>query len=106
MGTKWVHALDDLIQDPENSIETDPPELEGVFVAAMTSSLAKDLANNLGRPWTSEQASKMQADVAALVAAAQGLGLATFRVVVIRSNGHQVTRELVVERINKTRSLQ
>ena len=98
--------MEDLFENPEDSIDVEPADLGPEFVATLTSSLAKALASQHERPWTNEQESEMQENVSALVAAASRLGLKTIRLIVTRPTGEKVTRDLDVERIGKTRSLQ
>lgn len=96
----------DLFQNPDDSMEIDPADLGPTFTAALTSTLAKALASESGKPWTDKQESDMQEKISALVAAANGRGLKIFRVIVTRPNGQKVSREMDIDRINKTRSLQ
>ena len=98
--------MDDLLQNPNDKIETDPAELGPLFVAVMTTNLAKQLAGDYKKPWTEQQETKLHEQVAALVAACNDRGLKTFRVVVTRPNGNTAVREMDVSRIAKTRSLQ
>jgi hypothetical protein len=98
--------MDDLFQNPNDSMEVDPADLGPAFTAVLTSTFAKKLASQYEKPWTDKQEADMQEKISALVAAANGRGLKTIRVIVIRPNGQKVSRELVVERISKTRSLQ
>ena len=98
--------MDDLFQNPDDSMETDPPELGPELVAAMTSTLAKTLAGQYEKPWTNQQESDLQEKISALVAAANARGLKTIRLIVTRSNGEKASQELDVARISKTRSLQ
>ena len=98
--------MDDLFQSPDDKVEIEPAELELEFVGALTSSLAKDLAGQYEKPWTDTQESELQESIAALVAAANKLGLKTIRLTVTRPTGQKATRELDIERISRTRSLQ
>lgn len=98
--------MDDLFENPNDSMETDPPELGPEFVAAVTSTLAKTLASQYEKPWTHQQESELQERISALVAAASERGLKTIRIIVTRPNGEKVSRELDIGRISKTRSLQ
>jgi hypothetical protein len=98
--------MDDLFQNPHDKIETDPANLGPAFIAVMTSSLAKQLASEHQKPWTSKQETDFQEKVSSFLASCNGRGLMTFRVIVTRPSGQKVTRELDVNRISKTRSLQ
>ena len=98
--------MDDLFQNPEDSIEVEPADLNSEFIAVLTSNLAKTLAGQHKKAWTSEQESDLQEKVSTLVAAANKQNLKTIRIIVTRKNGATETRELDVARINKTRSLQ
>jgi hypothetical protein len=98
--------MDELFQNPDDSIEVEPPELGPEFVAALTSSLAKKLADQYEKPWTDKQESALQERISALVAAADARALKTVRVIVTRPSGHKVAQEMAIERISKTRSLQ
>lgn len=98
--------MDDLIQNPDDSIEVEPADLGPEFIAVVTSSLAKALASQYEKPWADEQESKMQEEISALVAAANMRKLKTIRVIVTRPTGQKTSRELDIERISKTRSLQ
>jgi len=98
--------MDDLFQNPNDSMEVDPADLGPAFVAVLTSTLAKSLASEFEKPWTDEQESDMQEKISALLAAANGRGLKTIRVIVTRPNGQKVSRVLDIDRISNTRSLQ
>ena len=98
--------MDDLIQSPEDVIDVEPADLESVFIAVLTSSLAKTLAGQHKKPWTSEQESELQEKISSLLAAANKRNLKTIRIIVTRPNGKKDSRELDIVRINKTRSLQ
>jgi len=98
--------MDDLFQNPNDSMEVDPADLGPAFIAALTSTLAKTLASEYKKPWTDKQESDMQEKISALIAAANGRGLKAIRVIVTRPSGQKVSRELDIDRISKTRSLQ
>ncbi|MBB6247359.1 hypothetical protein [Rhodanobacter sp. A1T4] len=98
--------MDDLFQNPEDSIEVEPADLGSEFIAALTSSLAKKFARQEKKPWGSEQESELQEKISTLVAAANKHNLKSIRIIVTRPDGKKDSRELDVERINKTRSLQ
>ncbi len=98
--------MDDLFQNPNDSMEVDPADLGPAFTAVLTSTLAKAFANEFEKPWTDKQESDMQEKISVLVAAANGRGLKTIRVIVTRPNGQKVSRDMDIDRINKTRSLQ
>jgi hypothetical protein len=84
----------------------EPADLGPGLTAVLTITLAKQLASQYEKPWTDNQESEMQEKISQLVAAAKGRGLKTIRVIVTRPNGQKVSRELDVDRIGKTRSLQ
>jgi hypothetical protein len=92
--------------DLEDSIETDPPELGPSFVAAITASLGKQLAAKYDKPWTDQRETQLQESIAALVAAARERGLLQLKVVVTKASGRKVVRNLDVDKISRTRSLQ
>jgi hypothetical protein len=96
----------DILQNPNDKIETDPADLGALFVAVMTSNLAKQLANQYKKPWTSQLETELQERVSALVAAAQAKDLKTFGVIVTRPNGDRVVVSMDVAKIAKTRTLQ
>jgi hypothetical protein len=96
----------DALQHPNDRIETDPPDLGPLFVAAMTSSLAKELADQYKNPWTTRLETELQEHIFALVAAAQAKGLKAFSVIVTRPNGDRVAVFMDVAKIAKTRTLQ
>jgi hypothetical protein len=98
--------MDDLFQNPNDSMEVEPAELGPAFTDVLTSTLAKTLASEYEKPWTDMQESEMQEKISALVAAANERGLKAIRVIVTRPNGQKVSRELDIDRISKTRSLQ
>jgi hypothetical protein len=98
--------MNDLIQNPNDTIEVEPADLGSELIAVVTSSLAKSLASQYEKPWTDNQESKMQEEISALVAAGNIRNLKTIRVIVTRATGQKDSRELDIERINKTRSLQ
>ncbi|WP_126454826.1 hypothetical protein [Sulfuriflexus mobilis] len=98
--------MEDLFQNPEDSMEVDPADLGPAFTEVLTSTLAKKLASQYEKPWTDKQESDMQEKISALVAAASGRGLKTIRVIVTQPNGQKNSQELDIDRISKTRSLQ
>jgi hypothetical protein len=98
--------MDDLFQNPNDSMEVEPADLGPAFAAVLTNTLAKTLASSYEKPWTEMQESEMQEKISELVAAANERGLKSLRVIVTRPNGQKVSRELDIERINKSRSLQ
>jgi hypothetical protein len=98
--------MDDLLQNPEDKVEVEPASLGPEFVGALTSSLAKILAGQHQKPWTDAQETELQEKIAALVAAASRLGLKTINLVVTRPTGQKTVRELDIDRISRTRSLQ
>jgi hypothetical protein len=98
--------MDDLFQNPSDKIEVDPPDLGPALEAVLTVTLAKQLCAAHEKHWSNKQESEMQERISALVAAANGRGLKTIRLIVTRPSGEKVSRELVVDRISKTRSLQ
>ncbi|HXM84088.1 MAG TPA: hypothetical protein VN929_19510 [Burkholderiales bacterium] len=98
--------MDDLFENPDDTLEVEPADLGAVLEDVLTITLAKQLAGQYEKPWTDKQESEMQEKISALVAAAQERGLKTIRVIVTRPSGQKVSRELDVGRIGKTRSLQ
>jgi hypothetical protein len=98
--------MEDLFQDTNDPIEVEPADLGAELVAVLTSSLAKKLASQYEKAWTEKQESDMQKDISTLVAAANARGLKTIRVIVTRPNGERVWRDLDIDRISKSRSLQ
>ena len=98
--------MDILFENPDDKIETDPAAFGPALTAVLTSVLAKNLASEHEKPWTDKQESAMQEKISALVGAANKRGLKTIRVIVTRPNGQKVSRELDIDRISKTRSLQ
>lgn len=96
----------DILENPNDKIETDPPDLGPLFVAVMTSSLAKQLAAQYSKPWTTQLETELQEQISALVAAAQAKDLKTFDLIVTRPNGERVMVPMDVAKIAKTRSLQ
>ena len=98
--------MDDLLQNPDDKITTEPAELTPLFVAFMTTALAKQLASENGKPWTAQQETKLHDEIAALGAACNDRALRTFKVMVTRPNGNTVVREMDVSLIAQTRSLQ
>ena len=106
LSTERYQTMEDLFQNPDDSMEADPADLGPALTAVLTSTLAKRLASEHQKPWTDKQESAMQENISALVAAANVRGLKTIKVIVTRPNGQKASRELLVERISKTRSLQ
>lgn len=98
--------MDDLFQNPDDSMEVEPADLGPTLVAVVTSSIAKKLAEQLEAPWREEEESEMQEKISELVAAANDRGLKIIRVIVTRASGKKVSRYLDIDRINETRSLQ
>jgi hypothetical protein len=74
-------SIDDLLTNPDDRIETEPPELR--------------------LPWSAAQETKLQEAIAELAAAANARGLSTFNIVVVRRTGQRVVRSLDVARITK-----
>lgn len=97
---------DDLFLNGNDKIEVEPADLGPSLTAVLTSTLAKRIAAQYEKPWTNELESKMQEEISALVAAANARGLKTIRMIVTRPNGQKTSRDLLVERIAKERSLQ
>lgn len=98
--------MDDLIQSPQDVIKVEPVELEPVLITVLTRSLAKTFARQCNMPWTGEQESKLQEKISELVAEAEKRHLKIIRLIVTRSDGKANSRELDIERITKTRSVQ
>lgn len=98
--------MEDFFQNPSDKIAVEPKELEAAYIRAMTLWLAKRIAADKGVQWKAEKESELQEKIAEVVATANGLGLATIRIIAIRTNGQKDSRELDVARISKTRSLQ
>jgi predicted dinucleotide-utilizing enzyme len=96
----------DILQNLNDKIETDPADLEPLFVAVMTSNLAKQLAAQYKKPWTLQLETELQERISALVAAARAKGIRSFGVIVTRPNGDRVVVPMDVAKIAKTRSLQ
>lgn len=80
----------DILQNPNDKIETDPADLGPLFVTVMTSNLAKQLADQYQKPWTTQLETELQERISALIAAAQAKGLKTFAVIVTRPTGERV----------------
>ena len=87
-------------------IETEPPELQGLFIAVMTSSLSKELAANQGLPWTQAHETAHLEKIAAFVGAARQRGLAVIKVIAVKPDGRRVARNISVDLISKDRVLQ
>lgn len=98
--------MEDLLQNPDDNIEIEPADLGPEFMAVLTSTLAKQLANELEKPWTEDNESEMQEKISAFIATARERDLKTIRVVVTQANGDKRKQELDIDRISKTRSLQ
>jgi len=98
--------MDDFFQNGNDKMETNPADLGRVLADVLTLSLAKQLAERYEKPWTEKLESEMQEKISSLVGAAKERGLRTIRVIVTRPGGQKVSRELDVEKISKTRSLQ
>lgn len=96
---------DDLIQNPNDKIETDPKDLQLAFDGVMRSLLAKRLADKRKEPWRHQLETELQERVASLVATCRAKGLKTFKVAVTRPNGEKVVRRMDVAKIARTRSL-
>jgi hypothetical protein len=98
--------MGDLFQNPDDTMEVDPADLGPILEDVLTITLAKQFAVLKEKPWTDKLESEMQEKISALVAAAEERGLKTIRLIVTRPSGQKVSRELDVDRISKTRSLQ
>lgn len=96
----------DILQDPNDKIETDPADLGPLFVAVITTNLAKQLADCYKKPWTTQLETELQERISALVAAAQAKSLKTFTAIVTRPTGDRVVLSMDVTKIAKTRKLQ
>ena len=96
----------DFLQTSHDRIETDPPELEPLLIAAMAAGILKDAAVQGRQPWPEQLETELQRRVAALVAAAQARGLRTFDVIVTRPDGSRAVVKMDVALIAKSRALQ
>jgi hypothetical protein len=65
--------MDDLFENPNDKMETDPADLGPIIADVLTITLAKQLAGKYEKPWTDKLESEMQAKISALVAAAKGV---------------------------------
>lgn len=99
-------SADDFLSNPDDKIETEPPELGPYLAKVLGSTLGKRMAADWGKPWLADQETKLQETIAELVAAANRRGLSTFNMVVTRKTGQRVVRSLDVARISKERNLQ
>jgi hypothetical protein len=97
--------MEDFFQS-DDKMATDPADLGPAFFAAMAATLAKELSAQHQKPWLSTQETDLQEKVSALVADCNKRGLKNFRVIATRPDGAMATRELNVDKISKTRSLQ
>jgi hypothetical protein len=97
---------DDLFTDPSDKIEVDPVDLAPTFLRAITLSLAKRIAADTPGSWKADKETELQEKISTLVAAANGRGLKTIRVIVTRKSGQRVSRDLDIDKINKERTLQ
>lgn len=98
--------MKDLFKNADDEIDVQPDELGPAFIEVLTSALAKTIASERELPWSEEQEFKLQESFSTLVATATKLGLKTFRLVVTRPNGEKEVKEMDVQRIAKTRTLQ
>lgn len=97
--------MNDFFQNPDDEMQVEPADLGSEFTEALASSFAKELASEYGTPWTEKLELELQEKISVFVAAAKARNLKTIRVVVTQKNGQKRSRELDIERINKTRSL-
>jgi len=84
----------------------DPVEIGSSLSTVLTRSLAKSLAAKFGDPWTDELEAAMQEKISEFLAIAAELEIAAVRIVVTRPDGVRVSRELDIDLIRRTRSLQ
>jgi hypothetical protein len=89
-----------------DGIETEPAALQQLFIDVLTSSLSKRIAADKGLPWTQAHETAHQEKIAALVAAARQLRVATIRMIAVRPDGQRVARDISVDMISKDRVLQ
>jgi hypothetical protein len=89
-----------------DGIETEPADLQDLYVKVMTSLLSKGLAPLHGKQWTEALETEYQEKVSALVAAAKSKGLSEFTVIAVKPDGRRVRRVLSVDKIDKQRVLQ
>ncbi len=98
--------MKDVLSDPNDKIETEPPELGPIFVEVMTTTLSKHLADQYKKPWTPELENKLQQAISQLVSQATLRGLATIKVIVTKPNGQRAWRNLDIAMISRERKLQ
>jgi hypothetical protein len=98
--------MDNLLQGADDVMEFEPPEFGPLVTSVLTSSLAKQLADQFDKPWTDKHESDLQEHISTLVAAAHERGLKSIRVTITRPTGDKVLQEWAIDRISKTRSLQ
>lgn len=97
---------DDIFSDPSDRVEVEPPELSPIFTKILTSTLAKRLAADYNKPWTADQETKMQGQIAELVAEAKKRELATIKMIVVKPSGQHASRDIDVNRLSRERKLQ
>jgi hypothetical protein len=98
--------MKDFLSDPNDRIETEPPELGPAFVEVMTITLSKHLAEQSKKSWTQELENKLQQAISQLVAQATLHGLSTIKVIVTKPSGQRAWRNLDIALISKERRLQ
>ncbi len=96
----------DIIQSPDDQIDTDPVEMLPLLVNVLTSITMKKAIAVRKKKWPTKLETEMQEHVSALVAAARARDLETFDMIVIRPNGDRVVAKIDVARVAKTRTLQ
>ena len=92
--------------EPNDQIETEPGDLLPLVRAVLTASLAKQLAGDYRKPWSSTQETALQEKISELVAEARNKGLETFKLISVKPSGARFERELSVEKISSSRTLQ
>jgi len=99
-------SADELPFGANDRIETEPAELHGLFINAMTSSLSKRLAVGAGKPWTQALETAHQEAISALVAAAKSKGISALKVTSVKPDGRRVELSISLDKISKDRVLQ
>lgn len=98
--------MDDLFQNPDDVVTTEPSDICETVTSLMKINLAKLLAPKYEKPWTDEQETELQEKMAALIAIGKERRIKTFRLIVTRPSGTTASREINLAKIARTRKLQ
>ncbi|HWX28608.1 MAG TPA: hypothetical protein VNZ53_14370 [Steroidobacteraceae bacterium] len=99
-------SAEDVFNDLHSTIDVEPKDIEKEMMATIKIGLSEKLALQYGKPWTAELESQKQEAISVLVAACKAKKLDTIRLNYTSPKGEKAHRDMDVNKISKTRSLQ